>query len=158
MRAAVAVLLIALAGCGGQFLPPMPSPLGSAKLHVIVSSAAMRYSVPVGLVNAVIMAESAGDPRALSGAGAQGLMQLMPSTAAACGVSNAFDPFENVDCGTRYLRQQLTRYGGNIRLALAAYNAGPCAVSKYHGVPPYPETRAYVATVLTFYRFHNSTP
>jgi soluble lytic murein transglycosylase-like protein len=94
------------------------------------------------------MAESAGNVRAISRAGAQGLMQLTPATAAECGVQNVFDPFENVDCGTRYLRRQLKRYHGNVALAVAAYNAGPGAIDKYGGIPPYAETQAYVARVL----------
>ena len=118
----------------------------------IVTSAAARYAVPGGLVRAVLMAESAGNPAALSSAGAQGLMQLMPGTAQSCGIGNPFDPFENVDCGTRYLGGLLKRYHNNVKLAVAAYNAGPGAVNKYGGVPPYAETQAYVARVLETYR------
>jgi soluble lytic murein transglycosylase-like protein len=122
-------------------------------MHIgsIVRNAAARYSVSPGLVRAVVMAESAGNARAISNAGAEGLMQLMPATAAECRVQNVFDPVENIDCGTRYLQQQLKRYNGNVRLAVAAYNAGPGAVDKYHGVPPYAETRAYVVRVLAIY-------
>ena len=117
-----------------------------------MTSAAARYAVPGGLVRAVLLAESAGNPVAISSAGAQGLMQLMPATAQSCGVGNPFDPFENVDCGTRYLGGLLKRYHNNVRLAVAAYNAGPGAVNKYGGVPPYAETQAYVENVLGAYR------
>ncbi len=148
----VALLFSLLAGCSGSgFLPPVHGPLSAARLQIVVTSAAMRYSVPSGLVRAVVMAESAGNPAAISSAGAEGLMQLMPATAAECGISNAFDPFENVDCGTRYLHAQLKRYHGNVRLAVAAYNAGPGAVDKYGSVPPYAETQAYVERVLATY-------
>ncbi|HET7815465.1 MAG TPA: lytic transglycosylase domain-containing protein [Candidatus Baltobacteraceae bacterium] len=117
-----------------------------------MTDASARNDVAPALVNAILMAESAGNPGAVSSAGAQGLMQIMPETAAACGVSNAFDPSENVDCGTRYLHTLLARYNNNVELAVAAYNAGPGAVDAYRGVPPYAETRAYVTRVLSAYR------
>lgn len=148
-----ALLLSLLYGCsGGGYLPYAPNALSPSDLQTLVSSASQRNGVAPGLVNAVVMTESAGDPSAISRAGAQGLMQLMPGTAAGCGVSNAFDPEQNVDCGTRYLHELLSRYNNNIELAVAAYNAGPGAVDQYHGVPPYAETRAYVERVLTAYR------
>lgn len=148
-----ALFLSLLAGCSGAgYLPYAPHALNPVQLQKLVSSAASRNGVPAGLVNAVVMAESAGDPSAISSAGAQGLMQLMPGTAAGCGIGNAFDPIENVDCGTRYLHGLLKRYGNNVELAVAAYNAGPGAVDQYHGVPPYAETQAYVDRVLTAYR------
>src|SRR5581483_6753129 len=117
-------------------------------LDSLVSNAAQANGVPPGLVHAVVMAESAGNPSAVSIAGAQGLMQLMPGTSAGCGISNAFDPLQNVQCGTGYLRGLLHRYHGDVTLAVAAYNAGPGAVDRYHGVPPYAETQAYVTRVL----------
>jgi soluble lytic murein transglycosylase-like protein len=142
-----------LYGCSSAgFLPYASHSLDSAQLQSLVDSASARNDVAAGLVNAVVMAESAGNPSAVSSAGAEGLMQIMPSTAADCGISNAFDPDENVDCGTRYLHQLLQRYNENVELAVAAYNAGPGAVDRYHGVPPYGETRDYVARVLTAYR------
>ena len=146
-----AVLLVVLAGCESRFLPLAPAGFTSERVGGIVRDAAARYSVSPGLVHAVVMAESAGNIGAVSSAGARGLMQLMPATAAECGVVNSFDPVENVDCGTRYLQRQLKHFHGNIMFAIAAYNAGPNAVDKYGGVPPYAETRAYVARVLAMY-------
>jgi soluble lytic murein transglycosylase-like protein len=108
----------------------------------------MAHRIDADLLAAVVHAESNGNPRAVSRAGAQGLMQLMPGTAATLGVTDAFAPEQNVSGGTAYLDALLTRYHDNIALALAAYNAGPLAVDRYHGIPPYPETRAYVARVL----------
>jgi len=142
-----------LYGCSGAgYLPYAPHAMQPGELHLLVSDAAHNNGVPEGLVHAVLMAESAGDPSAISSAGAQGLMQLMPGTAAGCGISNAFDPVENIDCGTRYLHGLLKRYHNNVELAVAAYNAGPGPVDSYHGVPPYAETQAYVDRVLTAYR------
>lgn len=147
------MLLGLLYGCSGAgYLPYAPHALSPAEIQSLVSSASERNSVSAALVNAVVMAESAGNPSAISSAGAQGLMQLMPGTAASCGISNPFDPAQNVDCGSRYLRGLLARYNNNIELAVAAYNAGPGAVDQYHGVPPYAETRAYVTRVMTAYR------
>lgn len=119
---------------------------------MLVASASLANGVPAGLVRAVLMAESGGNPSAISIAGAQGLMQLMPGTATSCGIADPFDPTENVQCGTGYLHSLLRRYHDNVTLAVAAYNAGPGAVDRYHGVPPYPETRAYVVRVLNAYR------
>ena len=147
------MLLGLLYGCSGAgYLPYAPHALDPASLQSLVTEASTRNGVSPALVNAVVMAESAGNPSAISVAGAQGLMQLMPGTSASCGVSNPFDPQQNVDCGTRYLRGLLERYNENVELAVAAYNAGPGAVDQYHGVPPYAETRAYVSRVLTAYR------
>jgi soluble lytic murein transglycosylase-like protein len=147
------MLLSLLYGCSGTgYLPYAPHALTPSNLQALVDSASTRNNVAPALVNAVVMAESAGDPSAISVAGAQGLMQLMPGTSAGCGINNAFDPEQNVECGTRYLHELLSRYNDNVALAVAAYNAGPGAVDRYHGVPPYAETRAYVARVLTAYR------
>ena len=115
---------------------------------------ARANKVPPALVKAVIAAESRFDSTAVSRAGAQGLMQLMPKTAQELGVEDPFRPSENVEGGTRYLRSMLDRYGDMTR-ALAAYNAGPNAVDYYRGVPPYPETQAYVRRVLTYYRHYD---
>lgn len=146
-------LLSLLYGCSGTgYLPYAPHALNPTQIHSLVSGASQSNGVPEGLVHAVLMAESAGDPSAISVAGAQGLMQLMPGTAAGCGIANPFDPTENVECGTSYLRSLLDRYHHNVTLAVAAYNAGPGAVDRYHGVPPYPETRAYVTRVLAAYK------
>lgn len=146
-------LLGLLYGCGGAgYLPYAPHALNPAQISSLVTSASSENDVPPGLVRAVLMAESAGDPSAVSLAGAQGLMQLMPGTSASCGIANPFDPTENVQCGSSYLKALLARYHGNVTLAVAAYNAGPGAVDRYHGVPPYAETRAYVARVLNAYR------
>jgi soluble lytic murein transglycosylase-like protein len=142
-----------LYGCsGGGFLPYAPRSLNSLQISQLVGRASLDSGTPPGLLRAVLMAESDGDPSAISLAGAEGLMQLMPGTASRCGVNDAFDPNQNVDCGAAYLKSLLDRYHGDVTLAVAAYNAGPGAVDKYHGVPPYPETRAYVARVIAAYR------
>lgn len=112
-----------------------------------IRRASEATGLPVALIDAVIRTESGYRPHAVSRAGAQGLMQLMPATARSLGVSNAFDPAENVLGGARYLRKMYDRFG-SLRLAIAAYNAGPKAVKKYDGIPPYKETRAYVAAVI----------
>jgi len=124
------------------------APKPSAALPDVVSSASGRYHLDPDLVNSVIRAESGFNAKAVSPKGAQGLMQLMPSTASKLGVSNAFDPRANVDGGTRYLRELLERYNFDMLKALAAYNAGPGRVQQYHGVPPYYETRAYVSKIV----------
>jgi soluble lytic murein transglycosylase-like protein len=100
------------------------------------------------LLASVVKAESNGNVRAVSRAGARGLMQLMPATAADLGVSDSFKPDQNVQGGSTYLDELLTKYHDNLAMALAAYNAGPAAVDKYHGIPPYRETRLYVARVI----------
>jgi hypothetical protein len=114
-----------------------------------VREAAARNGLPESLVAAVISTESDFNPRAVSRRGAVGLMQLMPSTAAMLGVRDAFDPGQNIDAGARHLRDLIDRFSGDVTLALAAYNAGAQNVLKHKGVPPYPETRAFVARVLT---------
>lgn len=120
----------------------------------LIGQAAEAHRLPPALVKAVIAAESDFDPRAVSRAGAQGLMQLMPTTAAVLGVADPLEPTQNVHGGVSYLRSLLDRYGDLTR-ALAAYNAGPEAVDHYGGVPPYRETRAYVDRVLTYYRHYH---
>ena len=117
-------------------------------LNDVVQSASGRYRLDPDLVNSVIKAESGFNSRAVSPKGAQGLMQLMPGTASQLGVPNAFDPQANVEGGTKYLRELLERYNFDLVKALAAYNAGPQRVEQFGGVPPYYETRAYVARVV----------
>jgi soluble lytic murein transglycosylase-like protein len=116
-----------------------------------IAEAAGRHAVPERLVWAVIRVESGFDQRAVSPRGARGLMQLMPETAARLGVRDCFNPRENIDAGTRHLRAMLVRFRHDVRLAVAAYNAGEKPVLIYGGVPPYPETREYVAHVLSLY-------
>ncbi|HWJ81101.1 MAG TPA: lytic transglycosylase domain-containing protein [Nocardioides sp.] len=113
----------------------------------LINSAAARTGVPGELIAAVMQQESGFDPKAVSGAGAQGLMQLMPGTADGLGVTNPFDPAQAIDGGSRLLKDLLDRFG-KVDLALAGYNAGPGAVLRYDGVPPYPETQNYVRSVL----------
>ena len=117
-------------------------------LNEVVNSASGRYRLDPDLVNSVIKAESGFNVRAVSPKGARGLMQLMPGTASQLGVPNAFDPQANVEGGTKYLRELLERYNFDLVKALAAYNAGPQRVEQFGGVPPYYETRAYVARIV----------
>src|ERR1700722_11292150 len=117
-------------------------------LNEVVNAASGRYRLDPDLVSSVIKAESGFNVRAVSPKGAQGLMQLMPDTASKLGVPDAFDPQANVEGGTRYLRELLERYNFDLVKALAAYNAGPLRVEQYGGVPPYHETRAYVARIV----------
>jgi len=126
---------------------PTGTQFGSAFSQEIRETAA-RYGVNPALVEAVIRIESAFNPWAVSSKGAQGLMQLMPRTASALGVRDAFNPRQNIEGGVRHLRYLLDRYPGNVPLALAAYNAGEGAVDSYGGIPPYTETRQYVQKVL----------
>ncbi len=122
--------------------------LTPADLGEMLARAGKAHNIDVDLLASVLKAESGGNPRAVSSAGAQGLMQLMPQTANQLGVSDSFAPDQNVRGGSTYLDALLSRYNDNLALALAAYNAGPAAVDKYHGVPPYSQTRAYVARVI----------
>ena len=143
----------AFAGAVERFetVPPSRPPVARAAIDRLVDANAARSGVDRALVSAIIANESAFNPNATSAAGAQGLMQLMPQTAAALGVTNAYDPAENVRAGTQYLRGLLERFG-SVELAVAAYNAGPAAVERYGGVPPYRETQAYVQNVMSAYR------
>lgn len=122
--------------------------LSPIDLRQMLAEAGQHHNLDVDLLASVVKAESNGNTRAVSRAGARGLMQLMPKTAAEEGVGDSFRPDENVRGGSAYLDELLVRYHDNLALALAAYNAGPAAVDKYHGIPPYHETRAYVARVI----------
>jgi Transglycosylase SLT domain len=133
--------------------PPAPAvvtepKLTTADLHELMSRAGANHNLDVDLLASVVRAESAGNIHAVSRTGAQGLMQLMPGTAAELGVTDSFRAEQNINGGTAYLDTLLVKYHDNLAFALAAYNAGPAAVDRYHGVPPYRETRAYVARVI----------
>lgn len=124
------------------------SKLNAADLHEMLVKAGRAHHLDVDLLASVVKAESGGNPRATSRAGAGGLMQLMPGTAGELGVADRYAPEQNVRGGSAYLDELLTRYHDNLAVALAAYNAGPAAVDKYRGIPPYRETRLYVARVI----------
>jgi len=129
-----------LMGCAGN----------PAEFDPIINSCALEYGVDKSLVKAVIHAESGYDPNAVSAKGASGLMQLMPQTAKSLKVANTFDPTDNIRGGVRYLKFLLDTFRGDVTLALAAYNAGLARVAQYNGVPPYEETRNYVARVMQY--------
>lgn len=139
-----------------QAAPPVLSKASSVaekvqpakSLEDLVTAASDRHGIDAALIRSVIAAESGFNPGAVSPKGAQGLMQLMPATASSLGVEDAFNPEHNVEGGTRYLRELLLLYKGDLVKALAAYNAGPERVDQYNGVPPYRETRAYVSRVI----------
>jgi len=145
----------ALAASDACVAPPGPTvkldPQFKARLAGLIKKYAQKHGIDEKLVRLVLQAESGGNPQAVSPKGAQGLMQLMPETAAGLGVRDAFDPEENVAGGVKYLKHCLTRFKQDVVLALAAYNAGPNAVEKYKGVPPYQETENYVASITKAY-------
>ncbi len=124
------------------------TPRTSQEMKEVIDAVSSRHHLDPDLINSVIHAESGFNPRAVSRKGAQGLMQLMPQTAFRLGVVNSFDPGANVEGGTKYLRELLERYNFDLIKALAAYNAGPQRVERFHGVPPYYETQAYVARII----------
>jgi len=121
------------------------------KYDEIIKTSAETFDVDPNLIKAIIAAESSGNPNAISKAKAKGLMQLMDATARSMGVKNVFNPVDNINGGTKYFKYLLDKYNGDIKLALAAYNAGPGAVDKYDGIPPFKETKNYVNRVLNYY-------
>ncbi len=141
----------------GKAVPPSDrSPERFTRYDKWIRQAATLYQLPEELIRAVIKVESDYDPRAVSGAGAQGLMQLMPETATRMQVRDPFDPRENIFGGTRYLRVLANLFNGDLDLTVAAYNAGEGSVARYGGIPPYPETQDYVVRVRTYYGSYRS--
>ncbi len=134
-----------------QAMRMRPSAYGDAAFDQYIRQASQQHGLPFALIKAVVHQESQFNPNAVSHAGAQGLMQIMPQTGQLLGLSNLFNPRENIMAGSAYLKEMMKRYNGNTALALAAYNAGPGAVDAAGGVPNYSETKAYVQKVLEYY-------
>jgi soluble lytic murein transglycosylase-like protein len=152
---AMATASAAPAGVGGMAAPAATGAVadvgtGPVPFSAEIDAAAARHGVDPALLKALIKQESGFDPNARSPAGASGLTQLMPGTAASLGVTNPLDPKQAIEGGAKYLKQQLDRFGGSVEKALAAYNAGPGAVQKFGGVPPYAETQNYVKKVIGY--------
>ena len=134
-----------------QVLGSSPQNLIQNQIQNIISQSAKNYNVDKNLVKAVAEVESNFKIDALSSKGASGVMQLMPETAKDLGVTNAFDPYQNIDAGTKYLKKMIDRFDGDVKLGLAAYNSGPGNVEKYEGIPPFKETQNYIEKVLKLY-------
>lgn len=134
-----------------------PESESHVKLGKVIKDAAEQNNVHPALIKAVIHAESGFNPRARSNVGARGLMQIMPSTQRYLGLKNVFDPQQNIEAGSRYLKELLDRFDGRLSLAIAAYNAGPGAVDRFGGIPPYKQTRQYVRKVLAYYQQYRKT-
>ena len=139
------------AGSNPQSPPPPP-------YRRLILRAAQQHALDPALLRAVIMAESSYNPNAVSNRGAEGLMQLMPRTAAELGVKNSFDPEQNINGGAKYLRKLMDRFDNDVQLALAAYNAGSRYVRKYNGVPPFQATRLYIKKVIKYRTMYRQTP
>lgn len=133
-----------------NFSTMMTGAMGTTSMDSIFEEASSTYNVPINLIKAVAKAESNFNADAVSSAGAQGVMQLMPKTAESLGVNNSFDAYENIMGGTKYLGQLLDKYDGDVTLALAGYNAGMGNVAKYDGVPPFTETKNYIEKVMDY--------
>jgi hypothetical protein len=135
-------------------VPPVKICTVDCKFNDIIIRASRRYKVEPEIIKAIIRAESSFNPKAISNKGAMGLMQLMPTTAEELGVKDAFNPEHNINGGVRYYKKLLRRYKGNVKLALAAYNAGLLRVKQYKGVPPFKATRIYIEKVIKYYTFY----
>lgn len=133
-----------------NFIPSRNMKDAVSKYDDIIAEAAERHGVDSSLIKAVIASESAGNPKAVSSANAKGLMQLIDSTATMVGVKNVWDPKQNINGGTKYLKQLLDKFDGNVKMAVASYNAGPARVEKHKGVPPIAETQKYVKKVMQY--------
>ena len=137
-------------------LTPIPRNEAEQLFHPIINKTAIRYQIDPAIIKAIIMAESGYNSRAISQGGAMGLMQLMPETAQELNVEDIFNPKQNIDGGVRYFKQLVNQFSGDLKLALAAYNAGSKAVRHYKGVPPFKETQHYIKKVFEYYQLYKN--